>query len=323
MTSSSTLTTLTPEQQRDVQHEVQRVMEAVVERIHYAEGRRTNFSVIAGALIAGGIALLTFSLGNVDSSIAKFCIGFTAVAMLAVGTLILFIYARQTNRYPWTSATKTWKWFYRDALPDQSQFNLGWASYFWFGKAGKRVKEAFTAQLHPFIHSLSKLTDTAVSLDQDAQQLYVLHVNEKYKNMHLADLRTATNIGLICILLSAAAGAFYGRNVDARANTLKQVHVIHESLDAEGRWHVLPHVGESKLSDVILSVVISNSGKTSAALPHWIPYDHFGLRIPADIESSTLPTTENIEPKANLKYSIVFRISAAAAKSELVFRPEF
>jgi hypothetical protein len=323
MTSPSTPTPLTQEQRRDVQHEVQSVMDAVVERIHYAEGRRTNFSVIAGALIAGGIALLTFSLGNVDSSIAKFCIGFTAVAMLAVGTIILFIYARQTNRYPWTSATKTWKWFYRDALPDQSKFNLGWASYLWFGKAGKRVKEAFTAQLRPFVDSLTKLTDSAVSLDHDAQQLYVLHVNEKYKNMHLTDLRTATNIGLIGILLSAVAGALYGHDVDSRANALKQVHVIHESLDANGRWHVLPHVGESRLSDVILSVVVSNYGKTSAVLPHWIAYDQFGLRIPADVESSTLPTTDTIEAKANLKYSIVFQMSAAAAKSELVFRPEF
>jgi hypothetical protein len=321
--SPSTPTTLTSEQRRDVQNEVQRVMDAVVERIHYAEGRRTSFSVIAGALIAGGIALLTFSLGNVDSSIAKFCIGFTAVAMLAVGTFILLIYSRQTNRYPWTSATKTWKWFYRDALPDQSQFNLGWASYFWFGKAGQRVKKAFSAQLRPFIDSLAKLTDSAVSLDQDAQQLYVLHVNEKYKNMHLADLRTATNIGLICIFLSAVAGATYGYTVEASANALKQVHVIHESLDANGRWHILPHVGESKLSDVILSAVVSNSGKTSTPLPHWVPYDQFGLRIPAAIESSTLPTADTIEPKANLKYSIVFQISAAAAKSELVFRPEF
>ena len=298
-------------------------MDAVVERIHYAEGRRTNFSVIAGALIAGGIALLTFSLGNVDSSIAKFCIAFTAVAMLAVGTIILLVYARQTNRYPWTSATKTWKWFYRDALPDQSKFNLGWTSYFWFGKAGKRAREAFAAQLRPFIDSLAKLKDGSVSLDQDAQQLYVLHVNEKYKNMHLADLRTATSIGLMCILLSAAAGAVYGYYVDEMAIAPRQTHVIHESLDINGRWHVLPHVGDSKLNDVILSVSLSNSGKTAVPLPHWILYDPFGLRIPADAESSTLGTTDMIPAKADLKYSLVLQISAAAAKSELVFRPEF
>ena len=323
MTSSSTLTTLTPEQHRDVQHEVQRVMEAVVERIHYAEGRRTNFSVIAGALIAGGIALLTFSLGNVDSSIAKFCIGFTAVAMLAVGTGILLVYGRQTNRYPWTSATKTWKWFYRDALPDQGKFNLGWASYLRFGKAGKRAKEAFATQLRPFIDSLARLKDGSVNLDQDAQQLYVLHVNEKYKNMHLADLRTATNIGLMCILLSAVAGALYGSQIDGRLNALRQIHVVHESLDFNGRWHVLPHVGESKFSDVILSVSASNSGKTAAPLPHWIPYDPLGLRIPADVLSTTASPSDLIEAKASLKYSQVFQMSAAAAKTELVFRPEF
>ena len=106
------------------------MISAVADRIHYAEGRRTNFTVVAGALLAGGVAVLTFVLDkNLSNALNNFALS-ASIGSIALGLLLLIVYERQTNRYPWTSATDTWKWFYRDALPDQQKFDWTWRDVF-------------------------------------------------------------------------------------------------------------------------------------------------------------------------------------------------
>ena len=48
------------------------VITAAAERIHYAEARRANYSVMAGALIAAGIAIFTFAFGTTDMQWMRF-----------------------------------------------------------------------------------------------------------------------------------------------------------------------------------------------------------------------------------------------------------
>jgi hypothetical protein len=168
------------------------IMSAASERIHYAEGRRTNFSVIAAGLVAGGIAMLTFSLGNIELAVIRYPVLAAASWLFLSGVAVIVVYSLQTNRYPFTAATKTWKWFYRNALPRQAVFDLPWWSYFRFGNEKARIKAEYDQQLPEFVASLDRLNDESISLQQDIEQLCVLHINEKYKNLQLTHLRKLT-----------------------------------------------------------------------------------------------------------------------------------
>ena len=62
-------------------------------------------------------------------------------------------------------------------------------------------------QLPRFSEKLQVIRDERISLWQDIQQLYVLHVNEKYKNAYLSKLRGILSSGLSAILAAAAIAA--------------------------------------------------------------------------------------------------------------------
>src|SRR3546814_284894 len=188
------------------------VLEAVSERIHYAETRRSNFTVIAGVLLAGGVALLGRIAGKQMDAVMAYPLWASAFSFVILGISLFVVYARQTNLYPWTSATSTWKWFYRDALPDQNAFSSKFISnIFVTTKERARVQAEYNRQLPLFRQKISCLTDLEKDREQDEQQLYVLHLNEKYKNQYLTDLRKILNVGflvwLIASVLSLAVGA--------------------------------------------------------------------------------------------------------------------
>lgn len=131
-----------------------------------------------------------------------------SVSLLVLSVVILYVYGVQTNRYPYTSATTTWKWFYRDALPDQHAFDLKpWQ--LWKTRV-TRVRKAYTDQLPTFKTGLQRLQSDATNVDQDMEQLYSLHINEKYKNIYLSRLRTIFNRGLVLTLIAALLGGAFG-----------------------------------------------------------------------------------------------------------------
>src|SRR5208283_4331809 len=92
-------------------------------------------SVIAGVLFAAGVALLT--IGSSQSGVLWLWYGALggALSTLVTAGALFWVYSVQTNRYPFTGATRAWKWFYRDALPTQTSFDLPWYSYFRYGKS--------------------------------------------------------------------------------------------------------------------------------------------------------------------------------------------
>ncbi|MCT7376807.1 hypothetical protein [Chelativorans salis] len=236
-------------------------MAAVAERIHYAEGRRTNFTVVAGALLAGGIAVLTFII---DRQLARI-ITYPAVAAAIASIVLLVVYARQTNRYPWTDATRTWKWFYRDALPNQAQFDPKWWTILWFGSERERLKAAYAEQLPMFRARLGDLKDAANSFDQDVQQLYVLHINEKFKNVHLSQLRSLFQIGVWAIVALVLLAVIVGAWADRQRLAEHRLTETYGDLRLQVAWRFISVSEEDQT--VLVQVAAQNLGQNPVAAP--------------------------------------------------------
>lgn len=278
---------LSREDREKLSERLQPIIAAVTERIHYAEQRRSSFSAIGGALVAGGIALLTFAFTKIEVLVVKFGFVAAGLSMSVVGAIVLIAYSRQTNRYPWTSATKTWKWFYRDALPEEKALNPKWWSYIYFGGDKERVKNEFTNQLGPFKQSMERLVDDEANYVQDLEQLYVLHVNEKYKNLHLSDLRKITErgicVGLALVVLSSAVGAFLDRK-------RIEPHAISKSAGAlvfTGSWRRLECEEEQGCDRMLVNVEVRNSSPNSMRMPAYVGVDAAGIAVPLRVDGSS------------------------------------
>jgi hypothetical protein len=259
------------------------VLAAAAERIHYAEGRRANFTVMAGALIAAGIAVLTLSSGALAHLWMQRAASYGAIASIVAGGWVILLYSRQTNRYPFTSATKAWKWFYRDALPKTKDFKLHWYSYLPWAPGSEQIKKAYGAQLGDFRLRMSGLQNDSVNLEQDVEQLYVLHVTELYKNIHLKHLSKAFNCGLLLIALAALVGAGHGVMRETRAQDLRVYAVTAVApVSAEASVARLsPLVALEPVFFVRLR--IRNAGPGPLTIQEVTPVDRHGYPLPAEV----------------------------------------
>src|SRR5436309_12209642 len=111
---------------------------------------------------------------------------------------------RQTNyKYPFTQTTGTWKWFYRYALKDYSAFDAAWHAFQTKARLA-RGKRAFENQWDVFkAEQVKGLADPRTSAAQDLEQVYLLHVNERYKNLFLTQLRTTLNWGILAATVAS------------------------------------------------------------------------------------------------------------------------
>jgi hypothetical protein len=291
------------------------VIAAAAERIHYAEGRRTNFTVVAGALLAGGVAILTFIPDkHLSNALANFALGASA-GSISLGLLLLIVYARQTNRYPWTSATNTWKWFYRDALPDQQAFDWTWRDILSPTAEKSRLQTEFGRQLPLFVASMAKLKDSDVSLAQDLQQLYVLHINDKFKNSHLSQLRTILSRGLFVVAGVAIACGFWGWRTDSVRTALHVTHIREGSLDLSTQWRFVSSRDDGGLA--LVKVTLTNYGATPGQLPHWTLLDERGTPIPT-IESGATGAPAEVQPRRRVRYTMFVKPAESAQVDGLV-----
>lgn len=275
-----------------VREQIQQVMPAVTERIHYAEGRRSNFSAIAGAMLAGGIALVTVAIGHMDSMATRFGFAAAGLSSFVLGSLLLVVYGIQTNRYPWTSATKTWKWFYRDALPEEKAFDLPWTSYIRFGAHRHRVQSEYARQLCLFRQTVARLADEGLSLEQDVEQLYVLHVNEKYKNMQLVHLRKITVGGFVASAAVVVLAVAVGYWCDNRLIEPQPFSYERDGLTLRGNWYRAACDDVENCNRVLLKVDFQNNTKTPAPLPRLVASDSAGVTIPLVVKAIEPEITE-------------------------------
>lgn len=170
-------------------------------RIHYWEDRRTMFlQVSLGITVAAlaGIIAITPHISIVFTeffSITTFIfipLIILCLILIGGGIKILSLWNEQNNpTYPFTKATKTWRWQYRHA--ETNPTNTDFKNF-----TNKIVEEEaykFAGNLADYkIRLLSSSTQEL--LDQDISQLYLLLINEKFKINFVTKLRDT----LFCVL---------------------------------------------------------------------------------------------------------------------------
>jgi hypothetical protein len=184
-----------------LQQNLQQLISLMTDRIEYAETRRSVLAAVAGALLAGAVALLTV-LPNVKPVCLWWGLLALSIGASLVALLVWCVYALQTNfKYPFTEVATTWKWYYHYALQDKSKFNTFFLPL-QTQHAREESKTAFTQQWEYFRHEqIQGLIDARTNTMQDLRQVYLLHVNERYKNLFLTHLRNTLSLGLVITLV--------------------------------------------------------------------------------------------------------------------------
>lgn len=256
------ITALDEAKVKEMRSDLHHLIDKIVERVHYAETRRGAFGTIGAAMVAAGVAILTFAIAQpiqIELRLPGVALG---GSLLATGGLIWFMFARQTNRYPFTGATRVWKWHYRDALPDQAAFVMPWYAYlFGWKQLGKRVRQQYDDQLPSFYQRhVLPLADHHVSLWQDVQQVYVLHVNEKYKNIFLNHFRAVVSYGFPAIFIIVTISWLAGALVYERER-IHEARLETPDFTVDARWRaagIFRHDGSSDRAQLLLNLNLEN-----------------------------------------------------------------
>lgn len=309
-----------PDQElRALQETLQYLIGHIDDRIHYAESRRAPLVVAGGGLFAGSLALISLVLPNVSYPPLRFSLIIFGVCGVLVSAATWFLYARQTNfKYPFTKATKTWKWFYRDALPNQEAFKVP-IHTFQSRQSFEHGKQAFTSQWEQFKQNqVPGLRDLATSVYQDLQQLYVLHVNEFYKNRFLTHLRSVLSVGLLVSLaLSVAVFVILWLADSDGVAVSSGVHVtpfvtVQSSWRPTGQTRSIGVGG--KEVQLLVNYRIQNKGSTKLLIASVVPKDSVGLRIPIFVESLS-PTPISAAPNSTVDAMGLIWIPSALVNS--------
>jgi hypothetical protein len=291
-----------PHPDKIVSENISPVISAVAERIHYAEGRRANYTVMALALIAGGTSILVFAFGSIGQMWLKYAAIVASFGFIAVGLLVIYTYGRQTNQYPYTSATKTWKWFYRDALPDRDAFGLKPNELAQTQK--ERITKAYTDQFAAFKIRIAQLASDKSNTEQDIEQLYSLHVNELYKNLYLSRLRTLFNKGLIFSILAGFIAGVWGWYSEYQALSLKTGGSENRLWSQRIEYRLLSEP-LADAADIAVHIVVTNKSTKPISVTALIVRDRRGWQLPTENKfQSSLPRVVAPHGKGELYASI-------------------
>lgn len=177
--------------------EVNALIDHINGRIEYTESRITKMVTLSIALIGAGVALFGAILKTLDT--VPFVFGIVPSGLLiGTGLLAVLIHSRQINpRYPFRGLRNDWKWFYPNIVSNWYRPNV-MMSEDEVSLAEKKVMHVFglTGYATKILNE-----SPAERLRVDVQQLYLLHVNEKYKNTFLSHLRTILKNGLALVVI--------------------------------------------------------------------------------------------------------------------------
>ncbi len=283
--------------------------------IEYAEVRRTQLAAIGGALAAIGVALLPLSSATDFVPLRWAYIAGGAVA-IGVGLLVWFLFARQTNYpYPFVAPVQTWKWFYHHALPNSTAFGPSIPRTLFRGKSSTSQSNSpknFSAEQNEFIEQFKTFGEQVVGLSnpasdatQDLKQLYLLHVNELYKNRFLTQLRQILLRGVsavvICAGLAFLAGTgfvLFAHPDDQRASSVSTMN----NAFVASSWTPTGAVRDDGIShrDVEYRVVVTvkNGGTSPMDVGTLVARDERGDPIPAEFvvkAPSVVPPAGEVE----------------------------
>lgn len=177
--------------------EVQLLIEHVNQRIQYTETRITRTVSFSLTLILIGMAFFAVSIKLEGAS---FYLGLcTTFLFILTGGLTSLIHALQINpQYPFRALSNDWKWFYPNIVDEKYKPNF----------LVKEKENDYWKKRLLHIYGLKSYAEKLLHENQherlkiDIQQLYLLHVNEKYKNVFLSNLRRILLLGLLLISIS-------------------------------------------------------------------------------------------------------------------------
>lgn len=182
----------------ELQRNLTHLIDHIANRIEYAETRRSNIAILGSTVVAASIAILTLVLTNIDYVPIKSMLICMSMTGIIFGALVLFVFAKQTNfRYPFTKVAQTRKWFYRYSLRNYEAFTAP----FIFDQSEKdfqKSKDEYASQWTEFYtNNIEDLKDLRKNIAQDLEQVYLMHVNERYKNLFLTQLRSIFSYGIV------------------------------------------------------------------------------------------------------------------------------
>jgi len=294
----------------DIEKLTRRVSElipAIAERIHYAESRIASINLQSTVYLAAGAAALTaaFAFGNLSLRIPIMVSG---GYLFGFGFLMLLMASRQVNRYPFTQATKTWKWFYRDALKDQKAFEFPIWQYIGNWKTlGNKVRAQYDSQLNDFeSQSTTTLLDDRENLWQDIQQVYVLHINEKYKNLFLTHLRKMFAVLSLGFVLFLVAGIYWGQQAEERAHAPSNGNLTQGSTSLTYQWRLVNDTTENHVDTATVLVEVSTVNRSNKPLTVTAIRlkDRYGMDIPFTTVSGP-PAALIVPPQGSGTFSTI------------------
>jgi hypothetical protein len=275
-----------------LQETLRHLIDHIARRIEYTESRRSVLAVTGGAIFAVSVSLLTLALTKVDYYALWLSLTVFSVIGIVVGALSWVLYARQTNfHYPFTEAERSWKWFYPDALPSLKPFSVPWHGI--QSKESVQVgRAAFTSQWKSFSQKQSvSLSDRRTSTLEDLRQVYLLHVNERYKNIFLSHLRSIIQRGLLCAVLAATVSFPIGLVTHSNSGSIHSGIYRVGDLIVISTWRETGETRVIQLGDaefqMLLNFSIRNEGKLSFAGRAIIAKDQLDMSIPVSMESMT------------------------------------
>jgi len=173
------------------------------QRIEYCEKRRGQMVLISLSLLAAAVALFAATfLGAADSGLLVLLVRLTALLLFLTAAITLALYALQTNfKYPFIEITKTWRWFYHYSVSKEYK-----PPFFPF-EGPKEQEKMQKMHLEDMLTYAKRTLESSPKeeLEQDLEQLFLVIVNEKYKNAQLTHLRMVISWGLGLTILAMVA----------------------------------------------------------------------------------------------------------------------
>lgn len=215
---------------------LERLADHMARRIEYAESRRSSMATLGGVLLGAGVTLL--AVVRAFETPIEFGLGALAGGLIFASCAVLIVYARQTNpKYGFiqsgTRFRRPWKWFYRDALPKAESFSFPSHTFQTRSQAQEGI-HAFDEQWPEFSRRFASLINVRTDAVQNLRQVYLLHVNERYKNLFLTQLRKVLVRGLVGAVIAGVVVWVIAVAVEADSDEVPK-RVPHSTQSPE-RW---------------------------------------------------------------------------------------
>jgi hypothetical protein len=131
-------------------------------------------------------------------------------------------------------------------------------------------------------------------LDQDIQQAYTLHVNEKYKNLYLSWLRSLFNFGLIAIAALTLAGGIIGAWSEVASHKITSSSFSNDSWTYQTEYRLISSP-MSENAKWVVKITAINKLDRPQSVRRLLVRDIEGWLLPVDIKYVT-PLPQLVAP---------------------------